>query len=109
LLVCIVDGLFFPDDSKYILAAWYAVKDGIVISKDDFITAVIEDYRYPYAAELCEVLAVFVILDYLFIKYLYIALAKKIKIGSDCQTMINDLEKIRPIIALIKYLHQIVT
>ena len=109
LLVHIVDNSFFPDNSKYILVSWYIVKDSVVIAKGDFITIVIEDYRHPYAAELCGVLSVFIILDYLLTKYSHIDSVKKIKIRSDCQAVINDLGNISPIIALTKHLHEIVT
>ena len=45
LLVCKVDSSFFLDNSKYILAAWYKVKDKVIIAKADFITTVMEDYK----------------------------------------------------------------
>ena len=81
------------------------MKDEVIIAKKDFITIVIEDYRHPYIVELYRVLVVFVKLDYILIKYPYITSAKKIKIGSDYQAVINNLGNTSSIIALMKHLY----
>ena len=82
---------FYPTKSKYILVAWFVSKVEVIVAKSDFITIVAEEYRYPCVAKICGVLAYLKMIDNILFKYLNVSRKIKLRVGSDCQVVINNL------------------
>ena len=79
-----------------------------MIAKGNFITIVAEEYCHPYLAELCRVLSFLVSIDYILSKYSHVSSTKTFGISSNYQAVFNNLGRVKNIISLTTYLHQIV-
>ena len=60
------------------------MKGESLIAKGDFITTVVEEYHYPYSAEICRVLSFLVTVDYILSKYPYVLSTKTFGVSLDC-------------------------
>jgi len=56
----------------------------VIVAKGDFISSILLEYAYPFAAEIYGVLATMVMVNYLLTKYPNSAAKIRMKIGSDC-------------------------
>ena len=83
-LVCVTNRSFFPEKSHLISAAWLALVDQVIIAKGDFISSVSKEYTHPFAAEICRVLAIIIVINYILTKYPTTLSTLYLKIGSDC-------------------------
>ena len=80
----IVDGSFYTIKSKYILAVQFISEAEVIVAKGDFITIVAEEYRHPYAAKICSVLAYLKMIYNILFKYPNVSRKIKLGVGSDC-------------------------
>ena len=105
---CIVDKSFYSSNSRYILAAQFASESEEVIVRGDFITIVAEEFRHPYAAEICRVLAYLKTIDNILTKYPNVLRRLKLAMKSNYQAVINNLQNTNPITLMSKHLYQII-
>ena len=68
-LVYITDSSFFLEKSHLIVAVWIASVDNVIVARSNFVSSVPLKYTHPFTAEICRVLAIIVVVDYLLMKY----------------------------------------
>ena len=104
----IVDGSFYPTKSYLISVAWFALTGRQLVAKAKFITSVVEEYRHPFAAELCGALSIMKCIDSVLARYPYPDTEFTVRIGSNCSSVLDTLWISSPVITMLRHLYQVV-
>ena len=70
-LLFIIDRSFYPSRLYLISAAWFISFSKKIVSLRNFISLVAEAYRYPYVAELYDILSIVVMINTILLRYPY--------------------------------------